>query len=206
MLASRIRKAIVNPGAALQLFWALAKGQYYKTTLPLRGVRFSAGRNLRIFGKLTVSGPGRVVFGDNVTVGMHVTPFTHHRDAEIRIGHHCFLNGTRLGCQELIQVGDYCILAESRIMDTNFHSMRADRWNPSAPIKTAPVILEENVWIAAEAGILPGTKIGRNSVVGFGSVCSGTFPSDVLITGNPAKIVRAVEPAPAEVENSESSS
>lgn len=200
MPVSRIRKALANPGAAFGLLWALAKGQYYKTILPFRGIRFSAGRNLRVFGKLTVSGPGRVIFGDDVIIGMHVTPFTHHRDAEIRVGNHCFLNGTRMGCQERIEIGDHCILAESRIMDTNFHSIRVDRWNPAAPVKTAPVVLEENVWIAAEAGLLPGTRIGRNSVVGFGSVCSGVFPSDVLIIGNPGKVIRPIEQANSAVE------
>lgn len=181
---------------ALSVAWALAKGQYYKISLPLRGLKFSAGRNFRVFGKMTVSGPGRVEFGDDVMVGMHVTPFTHAPTAVIRVGNHCFLNGARIGCSERIEIGDHSIVAEARLMDTNFHSTRADRWNPEAPVKVSPVVLEENVWVAANAGILPGTRIGRNSVVGFGAVLSGAFPPDSLIAGNPAVVVKQIEPAP----------
>ena len=75
-------------------------------------------------------------------------------------------------------------------MDTDFHSVRADRHSAAAPIRVAPVILEDNVWVAAQVGILPGTRIGQNSVVGFGAVCAGVFPDNVVIAGNPAKIVK----------------
>lgn len=47
--------------------------------------------------------------------------------------------------------------------------------------------------IAAAAGILPGTEIGANSVVGFGAVCAGRYPASVVIAGNPARVVRAVD-------------
>ena len=57
-------------------------------------------------------------------------------------------------------------------------------------MRTEPIILEENVWIGAAAGLLPGTRIGRNSVVGFGAVCSGDYPANAIIAGNPARVVR----------------
>jgi acetyltransferase-like isoleucine patch superfamily enzyme len=193
---SRFSRAIRNPGYAATVLRALLKGQFYKIALPLRGIRFSAGRNFQVFGRLTVHGPGRVEFGDNVNVSMHVTPFTHSNEAVISVGDHCFLNGVRFGCATRIEIGDDCILAEARIMDSNFHSTRADRWNPDAPVKTAPVILERNVWVAADAGILPGTRIGENSVVGLAAICNGNFPANSLIAGNPAVVVRQIEQAP----------
>ncbi|QJR36230.1 acyltransferase [Gemmatimonas groenlandica] len=195
---SKLRRAIRNPGYAASVLLALGKGYFYKRYLPLRGIRFSAGRNFLVFGRLTVRGPGKVEFGDNVNVSMHVTPFTHDVNAVISVGDHCFLNGVRFGCATRIQVGADCILAEARIMDSNFHSTRADRWNPDAPVKTAAVILERNVWVAADAGILPGTRIGENSVVGFAAVCNGSYPANSLIAGNPAIVVRQIEQAPQE--------
>jgi len=193
---STLLRAMRNPGVALLHLRALMKGYFYKVWLPLRGVQFSAGRNFRVSGALKVRGPGRVVFGDNVTVDMLVTPYTHSPDAVIRVGNHCFLNGARFGCRELIDVGDDCILADARLMDTNFHSTRADRHSPAAPIRTRPIILARNVWVGAQDGILPGTTIGENSVVGFGAVCSGAYPANVLIAGNPAVVVRPIEPTP----------
>jgi hypothetical protein len=189
---SKLARAIRQPGQAMSVVIALGRGMFYKFWFPLRGIRFTAGRNFRAFGRLKLNGPGTVVFGNDVTVGMLVTPFTHHEQAVITIGDHCFLNGVRLGCALRIDIGADCILAESRIMDTNFHSTRADRWNPAAPVKTVPVIVHRNVWIAADAGILPGTEIGENSVVGLGAICSGKFPANALIAGNPAVVVKTL--------------
>jgi acetyltransferase-like isoleucine patch superfamily enzyme len=172
--------------------WHLGKGWWYKITLPMRGVRFSAGRNLRVMGRLSVNGPGRVVFGDDVVIGMRVTPWTHTPEAEIRVGNRVFLNGTRFGCARSITLGDRVIVGESHVMDTDFHSIQANRWDADAPVRVKPVVLEQNVWVGAAAGILPGTHIGADSVVGFGAVCSGSYPSGVIIAGNPAKVVRPI--------------
>jgi acetyltransferase-like isoleucine patch superfamily enzyme len=188
-LLQRLRS---DPLTVLATALALIRGWLLIRGYRLLGFRVRAGRNFRVFGSLSLRGPGEVVFGDNVRVGMKVTPFTHHPRARILIGNDCFLNGTRFGCQELIKIGDRCILAQAMLMDTNFHSIFADRHNPDAPVKVAPIELEENVWVAAQAGILPGTQIGQNSVVGFGAVCSGTFPANVIIAGNPARVIKTI--------------
>ena len=155
----------------------------------LRGIRVEGGRGLRIQGRLIIRGPGRVILGDGVQVGMVVTPWTYHPDAVISIGAGSYLNGTRFGCNERIEVGPQAILASAQILDTDFHSTHADRHFSEAPVRTASVVLEENVWVAANAGVLPGTRIGRNSVVGFGAVCSGDYPANVIIAGNPARVL-----------------
>jgi len=123
---------------------------------------------------------------------MTVTPWTYAAEATIEIGGDSFVNGTSFGCQKEIRIGPRAILGRSTIMDTDFHSLGVDRHHPDALVRVAPVVLEENVWIGAQVGILPGTKIGRNSVVGFGAVCAGVFPANVVIAGNPAKVIRPV--------------
>ena len=191
-----LSRAAREPGHAWSVARALLKGWWYKTILPMRGIRFSAGRGFRVTGRLIVRGPGEVRFGDNVRVGMTVTPWTHTAHARIEVGDATYLNGTRFGCAEAIQVGPRCILADASIMDTNFHSTRADRHDATAPVYVAKVTLDENVWVASGAGILPGTCIGRNSVVGFGAVVSGQFPADVIIAGNPATVVKPIPATP----------
>jgi acetyltransferase-like isoleucine patch superfamily enzyme len=124
---------------------------------------------------------------------MAVTPWTYHRDAVIEVGAGTFLNGTQFGCAGRITIGPRCILARASIMDTNFHSTAADRHDPAAQVRVAPVRIGANVWIAAQVGILPGTAIGDNSVVGFGAVCSGEYPADVIVAAAPAAIVRRVD-------------
>jgi acetyltransferase-like isoleucine patch superfamily enzyme len=78
-------------------------------------------------------------------------------------------------------------------MDTNFHSTDVARHDPGAPVKSAPVRIGSNVWIGAHAGILPGTTIGDNSVVGFGAVCTGDYPANALIAGPRAVVLRPIE-------------
>jgi acetyltransferase-like isoleucine patch superfamily enzyme len=188
--AANLARALRHPFDALKTLKAIARGQFCRRWYPLRGIRFSAGKNLRVYGRLSIRGPGRVEFGDDVTVDMLVTPWTHAEGAVISVGHRCFLNGARMGAADRISIGDDCIVAETRIMDTDFHSVGANRHDPSAPVRVLPVIVERNVWIAASAGLLPGTQIGENSVVGFGSVCTGHFPANSLIAGNPARVLR----------------
>jgi len=170
----------------------LLRGRLFLVGCRLRGVRVEGGRGLRIAGRLVARGRGRLVLGRDVRIGMTVTPWTHETDAVIRIGSNAFLNGTRLGCAREITIGDDCIIADARIMDTDFHSLRADRHDPGAPVRVKPVRIGNNVFIGAQVGILPGTEVGANSVVGFGAVCSGTYPSDVLITGNPAAVAHSI--------------
>ncbi len=187
-----LTRALGDPGRAWVVGWSLLRGWWYKISYPMRGIRFTAGRGFRVTGRLIVRGPGQVRFGDRVRVGMTVTPWTHTADARIEVGDDTYLNGTRFGCAQLIQVGRRCILADVQILDTNFHSTRADRHDPAAPIRVAPVVVADNVWIASSAGVLPGTRIGANSVVGFGAVVSGEFPADVIIAGNPAVVVKPI--------------
>ena len=185
-----LTRALREPRVALREGRAILKGLWCRAWWRIWRRPFRAGRNLRIDGRLILRGPGTVILGDNVRIGMTVTPWTYAADAVITIGDDSFVNGTSFGCVREIRVGCRAILGRSSIMDTDFHSVRADRHDPTAPIRVAPVVLEDNVWVSAQAGILPGTRIGANSVVGFGAVCIGVFPANVVIAGNPAKVVK----------------
>jgi acetyltransferase-like isoleucine patch superfamily enzyme len=178
---------------ATRTLLALWRGWRCRLIAQARGLRFEAGPGLRIDGRLWLRGPGRVIFGARVRIGDVVTPWTYDADAVISVGDYSFLNGTRFGCAREIRVGARAILADARLLDTDFHSLAIDRHRDDAPVRVAPVILEDNVWVAAGAGILPGTRIGKNSVVGFGAVCIGEYPANVLIAGNPARVVRGLD-------------
>jgi len=139
-------------------------------------------------GKLIIRGPGRVVIGDNVVIGMSVTPFTYAPEASIEIGDGVYLNGTRFGCKKRIRVGARSILAECRIVDWDFHSSHPDHRNDPEYIRGAPVTIEENVWITPDCVILKGTTIGRDSTIGPNSVVRDDIPPNSLAGGNPAVV------------------
>lgn len=193
-----LRRALAEPSAAFTYVVAIARGRWTLIWCRLLGRRVTAGRNFRVAGRLVIRGPGRVIFGDNVNIERVVTPWTNTREAVIEIGSHSYLNGTRFGCSERITIGPRAILSDASIADTNAHSTHVDRHNPEAPIRVKPVVLEENVWLGAAVGVLPGTRIGRNSVVGYGAVCAGTYPADSIIAGNPARVVKRVPGAAPE--------
>ena len=55
---------------------------------------------------------------------------------------------------------------------------------------SAPITLEENVWIGGNATVCGGVTIGADSVIGAGSVVTHDIPADSLAVGNPAKVIR----------------
>lgn len=58
-----------------------------------------------------------------------------------------------------------------------------------------PIVIGDDVWIGGGAIILAGVTVGDRSVIGAGSVVTRDVPSDVVVVGNPAKIVRRLTPA-----------
>lgn len=191
--SSRLQSLLARPGYGLAVAKALFVGRWYRLWNRLLGRRLSAGRNFRVHGRLVLRGPGRVSFGNDVVLYGTVTPWTHSPEAHIQIGDNTVMESVRLGCAQSISIGRWCIVAESIIEDTDFHSTRADRrTNPDAPIRTVPVVIEDNAWVGGQAGLLPGTHIGRNSVVGFGSICNRRYPENVILFGNPARVVAPV--------------
>jgi len=55
-----------------------------------------------------------------------------------------------------------------------------------------PVVIEDNVWLGIGVIIHPGVTIGRNSVIGSGSVVTKDIPADVVAVGNPCKVLRKI--------------
>ena len=49
-------------------------------------------------------------------------------------------------------------------------------------------MIEDNVWVGARSVLLPGASIGRDSVIGAGSLIDGPVPPGVVMAGNPARI------------------
>ena len=191
-VASLVAKGLADPARGVAHVVAVLRGQWYRLTLPMRGRRFRAGARFRVFGRLSVKGPGEVVFGDDVVMWGRVNAWTYAATARIIVEDNVMMSGTRFGCATRIRVGRNSILADAAIRDTDFHSTRADRRSPDAPIRTAPVDIGENVWVAASAVLLPGTAIGENSVVGAAAVCMRSYPANKVILGNPAKVAMPI--------------
>src|SRR5579883_66729 len=163
----------------------------------LRGKRVEFGPGFITNGRLHIKGPGRVIFGANVNAWAHKEPnvlITYSPDAVIKIGDNTRLNGAGLMAARGITVGCNCLVGSAVIVDTDFHSVNPDRrTNPGAKVKSAPITIGNNVWLAGQTAVLKGVTIGDNSVVGFRGVVVSNVPSNVVVAGNPVRVVKQLD-------------
>jgi maltose O-acetyltransferase len=158
------------------------------------GRRVQFGRHFETNGRLVIRGPGRVIFGDDIKAWCHAEKnvfITYTPDSRIEIGSGTRLNGAGIMAYTTVRVGPRCILGSTVIFDSDFHPLDpARRHDPTAPVSTRPISIEQNVWLAGQTAVLKGTRIGENSVVAFRAVVSGDVPPNVVVAGNPARIVK----------------
>lgn len=65
-------------------------------------------------------------------------------------------------------------------------------------VRRAPVTIEDEVWLGAGAVVLPGVTVGRGAVVGAGAVVTRNVPPLTIVGGVPARVIRALAPAPGD--------
>lgn len=116
------------------------------------------------------------------------------RNGSIRIGKNSGFSGVTLVSWDKIVIGENCGFGGNvSIWDTDFHGIKHDERTNFESVKTAPIIIGDNVWIGANVLILKGTEIGKNSVVGAGSVVAGSkIKENEIWAGNPAKFIKNI--------------
>ena len=111
----------------------------------------------------------------------------------ITIGANTGISGSTIYAMDRIDIGrDVLIGGNCKIIDNDFHPLQVEKRNPQKveDIKKRPIKIGDGCFIGANSIILKGTTLGKNCVVGAGSVVSGSFPDNVIIAGNPAKIIK----------------
>lgn len=94
--------------------------------------------------------------------------------------------GVRIDSASRVRIGASSMLAAGvYITDADWHDLY-DRTRAIGT--TAPVTLGENVWVGDGSIVCKGVNIGRNSVIGAGSVVASDIPDNVIAAGNPAKV------------------
>lgn len=83
---------------------------------------------------------------------------------------------------QLIFIGNHCVIGFRSSILTH------------CPIRGGvKAILGDFVWLGFGVYVLPGAKIGNNTIVGAGSIVTKEFPDNVILAGNPARIIRGLE-------------
>lgn len=93
----------------------------------------------------------------------------------------------------MLKIGDYCKITNGCTILTHDYSRSVLRLKYGQIIEAGITEIGDNIFIGVNTTILMGTKIGDNVIIGAGSVVSGKFPSNVVIAGNPAKIIRTLD-------------
>jgi maltose O-acetyltransferase len=136
----------------------------------------------------------RELFG---SVGERVTvepPFQCDYGAQIHLGDDCFAN---YGCVFLdvcrIEFGDDCLLGPGVHVYTATHPLDAESRRDHLEYGK-PVTVGDEVWIGGRAVLNPGVTVGDRAMVASGAVVTGDVPSDCVVQGNPAEVVKRLDP------------
>ena len=154
---------------------------------------------------LFCTGRGQVQLTD-CTIGVQPSPrlwdsYCHiearEASATVTVAEGVWLNNavTLIAERTSIRIDARCLLGHGvQIFDSDFHALDP-ALRTSGRHTSAPVHLEENVFIGAGSTILKGVTVGRNSVVAAGSVVTSDVPLNSVVAGSPARLVRRLETA-----------
>ncbi|MCJ8211837.1 acyltransferase [Mucilaginibacter sp. RS28] len=159
-------KAVVNPFLHKRGKGSTIRSRSRLDVLPFNKFELGAGSTIEDFCTIN-NGVGDVIIGDNSLIGM----------GNVIIGP--------------VTIGNNVIFAQN-IVASALNHVYTDINVPivDQPVITAPIIIEDDCWIAANAVITSGVTIGKHSVVAGGAVVTKSVPPYSVAAGNPAKIIK----------------
>jgi acetyltransferase-like isoleucine patch superfamily enzyme len=139
------------------------------------GLNFYALDNLRLetFNTLPSNNIPQLIIRDNVNINSDV----------------------HIGCSNRIIIGNNVLIASRVFITDHSHGdIKKEALNEIPALRPlvskGPVILGDNIWIGEGVCILPNVIIGENTIIGSNSVVTKSFPSNCVIAGIPAKIIK----------------
>lgn len=118
---------------------------------------------------------------------------TLHSDSCVSVGDDCGFSGTVIAAYSSITIGNRVICgANTTITDTDWHAISMQDRANHIPPKTAPIVIEDDVWLGMNVIVLRGVTIGAGTMVGAGSIVIQSLPAGVVAAGQPAKVLRAI--------------
>lgn len=129
---------------------------------------------------------GKITLGDNNYIGSHTTIWS----------------------KECVEIGNNVIISNNvLITDNNSHPtdpkmrekmsqcenyMTDELWSRKYA-KSAPIKIEDNVWIGKNVTIMKGVTIGKGSIVALGAIVTKDVPPYTIVAGNPARVVKSLK-------------
>jgi len=141
----------------------------------------------------------KIIIGNNTHIKGELLIYPYGKG--ISIGKECYLGKySVIRAADCIRIGDYVLIAHNvTIIDTDSHELnyieRKDSYKEmlksntiykKGNVKTAPIIINDNVWISYNVCVLKGVTIGKGAIVAAGSVVTKDVQPFTLVAGNPA--------------------
>lgn len=136
--------------------------------------------------------------GEKPIIGRQVRLYRVHglSSGTIKIGRECLLaNHVEIDYSGGVTLEDHVWISDGAMIHTHLHPLARGRpLRKTADIIFSPLYVEESVWIGARAMIMPSVRyIKKNSIIGAGSIVTKDVPENVVVAGNPARIIKEVE-------------
>ena len=152
---------------------------------------------------LLIVGKGRVVFGKNVQNGVINSPYFYsnysylevrNENSSINIGDNVTINNmfSAVAFENITIKNDVVIGVNCSIIDSDGHHLEVDSRMDFNSVPSKSVLIEKNVFIGDNIIILKGVTIGENAVVGNNSVVTNDVPANVVVAGNPARVIKSL--------------
>jgi putative colanic acid biosynthesis acetyltransferase WcaF len=160
-------------GLAVQLWWLVQATLFRASPQVMYGFRrwllrcFGAqiGEGVIVRPSVKIPYPWKLKIGDHSWIGDHAV----------------------LYCFATITIGANAVISQKSYLCAGTH----DYQSPGFDIQAFPIVIEDEVWVAADVFIAPGVTIGKGAVVGSRSSVFGNLPEMMVCVGSPARPVHA---------------
>ena len=161
----RIRYEIIMWFQHLLIFIPGKIGCFFRKYL----LPYKSGYRSFVWDKVHIDSPSKLSIGNNVSINRG-----------------CIINAAgKVSILDDVLIGPEVIIYSQN----HIYKSLQKKINEQGYVESS-VVISENVWIGARSIVLPGVKIGSNSVIGAGSVITKDIPSNCVFAGNPARFIK----------------
>ena len=188
-----IHKSIKNKW--IKLLWNSQKKSFAKI-----------GTNCNVLTVPFIEGASHIEIGNDLYCGQDVRIEAWSKygeqsfDPKIVLGNNIILTDRcYISCIDRVEIKDGVLLGRDVFITDNSHGDSSSQMLNIPPIRRplstkGPVIIEKNVWIGRQTTVLSGVTIGEGSIIGANSVVNKDIPAYCVAAGNPAKVIKDINP------------